>query len=381
MKFVLPSVILLLAIAATTALILLRPDAATGEPQPYVPAVSSHRVQAEAVTIVINAQGTAQPRMETTLTAEVGGRIVHISDAFQRGSFFEEDQVLLRFDPLPYEVELARALSALASAEMNLLQEEAQADQAREEWLRSGFERSGGPSALVLREPQIVLARAEIESAKAAVAIARRNLDRTELRAPFNGRVRERSVSLGQVAAASSTTLGQIYSIDRFEVRLPLSLREYTLLGLHEKSGDFSDEPLQVHLHSRSGDLLQEWQGQLVRSEGSLDPRNRVIQVVVEVEDPFRRSETNHPVLQAGRFLNASIKGPTVDNAFRIPRGAVIHPNQVRIIDSENRLRSREIRILQTTSEYAIVIDGLEPGERISLTAVDYFVEGMEVSP
>lgn len=381
MKFILPTIILALTLLVTAALVILRPDAEMSEPQPYIPAVNTLTVDPESVTISVRAQGTAQPRMETTLTAEVGGRIVFISDIFQNGSFFEEDQLLLEFDPLPYEAELSRARSTLAAARMNLFQEQAQAEQAREEWLRSGINRPEGASPLVLREPQIALAQAEIEAAKAAVATARRNLERTQVRAPYNGRVRERSVSLGQVATASGTVLGQIYSIDRFEVRIPLSLREYTLLGLHERTGDFSSDPLAVNLRSQSGDLQQEWQGKLVRSEGSLDPRNRMIHVVVEVDDPYRRSGNDSPVLQAGRFLTANISGPVVDGAFRIPRSAIIHPNQVRIIDADNRLRSRQIQIHQTTADYAIITGGLEPGDRISLTAVDYFVEGMEVSP
>lgn len=380
MKFFLPTAILLLALALTSLLVFLRPGADTSEPQPYLPSVETLTAEAEPVRIRIHAQGNANPRTQTELTADVGGRIIRVAETFENGAFFSEGEVLLEFDPLPYEVELAQAQSRLAAAELALAQEQAQADQALEDWQRSGVQRETEPSPLVLRQPQIVGAEADISAARAAVAIAERNLEHTRVRAPYDGRVRERRVNLGQVTAPNSTVLGQIYSIDAAEVRLPLSLREVALLGLHEANAK-TGEGLEVRLHARLGDTEQEWQGHIVRSEGSIDARSRMLHVVARVEDPYRRQSGEGPVLQAGRYVNAEIEGIQLEAAFRIPRSAVVHPDQVRIVDADNRLHSRTVRILQTTATEAIITEGLEPGDRISLTGVDYFVEGMEVAP
>lgn len=381
MKFLLPIAILLAAIAVAGILIALRPGAETSEPTPYIPAVETLTAEAETVRIQVKAQGNVLPRTETALTADVGGRILKVSEHFDNGAFFNKGDILIEFDPLPYEVELAQARSRLASARLALVQEIAQAEQAREEWQLSGIQRSSEPSALVLRQPQIEMAEADIAAAEAAVRIAERNLEHTRVRAPYDGRVRERRVNLGQVTAPNSTVLGQIYAVDTAEIRLPLTLREYALLGMHEQGGQTPDTTRPVQVTAKLGNSEQEWQGRIVRSEGNLDPRNRMIHVIARIDDPFQRNGGEGPILQTGRFVSANIQGITLQEAFRIPRDAVIHPDQVRIVDNDNRLHSRRVTIIQSTETEAIVTEGLESGDRINLSSIDYFVEGMEVAP
>lgn len=379
MKYIWPILILLFASTVTALLIWLRPDPDVGEPEAYVPEVEYVEVETQRVTLQVKAQGTVEPRTETALTAEVGGRILRVADAFANGGFFAAGDVLLEIDPLPYENELAQARSNLASARLALAQEQAQADQARREWESY---RDSPPTPLVLRQPQIEKAQADIAAAETALRIAERNQDRTRVRAPYDGRVRAKQVDVGQVTAPNSTVLAQIYATDYAEVRLPLSLKQYSLLALSTGPAGNATDPSLARFFAATGRVNDQWQGRIVRTEGSIDPRNRMIHVIARIDDPFRRqAENSGPLLQIGRFVEAKIEGRTIENAFVIPRAALIHPDTVRVINADNRLVSREVSIVQTTEERVIIDGGLEDGDRVNLTPIQYFVENMEVAP
>src|SRR5690606_3148616 len=122
--------------------------------------------------------------------------IVKISPQFEDGAFFKAGDVLAELDPSDLEATLINAESSLARSEAALAQEMAKAKQARLNWDDMGY--AGEPSALVLREPQLKEANANVVAAQASLEQAARNVERAKIKAPFDGRVKTRAVGLGQ---------------------------------------------------------------------------------------------------------------------------------------------------------------------------------------
>ena len=168
------------------------------------------------------------PRTQSELVPEVAGRVIEVSPSLVSGGFFEKDDVLLRLDPRDYELAIVRTRAAIAQAELRLATERQEAALAQNEWELLG---NGRPTPLAMREPQIAEALAALASAQATLEQAGYNLERTVLRAPYAGRVRQERVDVGQyvVPGASVATL---YAIDVAEVRLPIADKELAYVNL-----------------------------------------------------------------------------------------------------------------------------------------------------
>jgi RND family efflux transporter MFP subunit len=369
MKILLPLAVLSASLALLIILVGLRPEPERQAPVPNYPAVEIHTVLSEPVRVNIDAQGTIQPRQRTRLTARVSGHIEWVSQNFYEGGSFKAGDVLLRLDPLPYESALAEAKSRLALAESALFQEQEAAEQARLDWAAVG---SGEPTPLVLREPQLAKAKADREAAEVSVTMARENLSYTEIRAPYAGRVQAKHVDVGQAITAQATILGEIFSTDAMEIPLAISLDDLAFIGPLE-------EQPKVFLYREIAGVDNTWEAYLDRTAASIDERSRMITAYARMNPPFISNRGT--ALTPGMFVTARIEGRRIPEAKRIPRAALQPGNIVYRLSADNRLESVQLDILRTAANWALATDGLKAGDRICLTPLLFFVEGMKVEP
>lgn len=280
---------------------------------------------------VIKTQGVVRAHNEATLTAQVSGKVASIAPELQDGAFFEKDDILLEIDPedlaagvVSAEADLARAVAAFA-------QEEARANQAKLNWEDLGY--NDEPNELVLRLPQLREAKANVEAAEASLDRAKRDLSRAVIRAPFDGRVLQRSVSLGQ-SITSSSVLATIFNTDFVEVRLPIASRQLSFLKLPESQ---DDPPVDVELSdAMNEEITATWQGEIIGTEGALDPNSRELFAIARVADPFsRKSEQKRPPLRIGQPVRAAINGEILDDVFVIPRDAVRQLTRIALVESD----------------------------------------------
>lgn len=379
LKYVAP-VFVLFAVAALLVFAMLnRPVPEKMAPTAILPVVEVMEVKSEALTLEGRSQGTVQPRTETLLVAEVSGRIQSVSSAFFAGGYFKKGDALVEIDPVDYQANLANAKSRLAEAKLAYEQEKALADQAKEDWDSFG---RGEATDLALRKPQLERAAAMLESAKAAVQIAERDLARTIVRAPYDGRIKEKFADVGQMVGARQSQLARIYSTDTVEIRLPLALDQLRYLELPEAYSNYAkaaNKP-RVTITADYGGENHQWVGVVDRAEGAIDARTRLSYVVAQVERPYEKSaQGDRPPLKVGLFVEATIEGKRIENAFRIPRRALHEGDVVYAIDEENRIIIKDVVVLQKDVETVIVTEGLSDGDRLCLTPLQYVVMGMQV--
>ena len=354
-----------------------RPPVETQIPVVAPPAVRVQRVAFQSVDLTVSSQGTVQPRTASQLVPEIAGTVINVSPAFAVGGFFEEGEVLLEIDPYDYQQALIAGQSQRAQARLRLAQEEAAAEMARREWDELV---GGNANALTLREPQVEDARAAVASAEAAIDRARRDLERAQVRAPYAGRVQSKDVDVGQFVNRG-TAVGRIYAVDSAEVRLPLPDEELAYVdvpmsyrGTQQRTGP------SVVLSADFAGRQFTWQGQIVRTEGEIDPVSRMVHVVAEVDDPYAPGpDPTRPPLAVGMFVEAEIAGRRVDDVVMLPWAALNGRDRVLIVDDDGRLRYRQVEVLRSTSEYVLVRSGLAEGERVSISALDAVIDGMAV--
>ena len=320
----------------------------------------------ETVNFKINSQGTVRPLINTTLSAEVSGTITYISDKFVAGGLFSADEVLMEIDPTDYEV-------ALTQAKALVKQRQIEYDGAKK-LRKSGFR----------AEAELASAEAALAAAEASLVIAKRNLDRTKIRLPYKGIVREKTADLGQYVNPGSR-LAVTFAIDTAEVRLPLTDRDLSFLDLpaYQVQTTNYDELPNVTLSAIQKGKLTNWEAKIIRTEGVVDENSRVTFAVAQVIDPYKTNQTlsatNTTVLPVGTYVTAEITGVSMDNLMKVPREALRGQNQVLIVDSESKLRIRDISVLYTDKTHAYINAGVSEGERIILTAIESPINGMSV--
>jgi multidrug efflux pump subunit AcrA (membrane-fusion protein) len=117
------------------------------------------------------------------------------------------------------------------------------------------------------------------------------------------------------------------------------------------------------------------WSGKVVRSEGKLDERTRMINVVVRVEKPY----ATRPPLAAGLFVTVEIQGRTLKNAAVIPRSALRDNSIVWVVDEKGQLIYRQVDIARLDTNQAILRGGLKDGERLVTSGLRAVTDGMKV--
>ena len=328
--------------------------------------IGSYQVQVET-------NGLVSPHNQATLSAEVTGLVVTINPEFEVGRFFSAGDVLLQIDDRDYK-------TALQIAEQEVRRSGSAFDLAtRAKERTEQLIAQNGASLTELESARSLLVQAEndVEIARANLDQAQRDLERTNIVAPFAGRVVTKEVGLGELITVGKT-LGDVFAVDYAEVRLPVAAREFQFLNLPERE---IDRPLDVTLHdSLNPDNGAQWSGQIVRTEGSLDPNSLELFAIARIPDPFALHRDG-AVLRIGQPVSATVGGETLENVITIPRGSVRSLNQIHLIDAKTRkLSTRTISPLWSDENYVIVRDAnLRPGDFVATTMLVYAPEGAVV--
>lgn len=377
-KIVIPIVLVIVGLLLAFVVMKAKPEQERQEAEAPPPLVEVERVRIESVPLDVRSQGTVEPPTESTLVSEVSGRIVAVATEMAPGGFFRRGQALFRLDANDYRLAVSQAESQLAQARLQLAREQAEAEVAREEWEELG---TGEPSALALRVPQLQQARAAVEAAEAAVEQAKINLSRTVVNAPYDGRVRTKMADIGQ-AVSPGTPLAEVFSTAYAEVRLPVSQDQLAHLDLDLGVSQENAGP-EVRLTGEIGGRPATWRGRIVRTDGSIDPRSRMLGLFARVQDPFAREPGGNPtVLPMGLFVEAEIAGRDATRAAVVPRTALHEEDEdaeVLVVEGDGTLRFRPVDVLARRGDEAVIGSGLEDGDRLVVSPLETPVDGMTV--
>jgi len=368
--------VLVLAIIINILLKATAPEPKEAQVSRVVPSVRVMPVEKSTQTLSVTTQGIVEPRTETTLVSEVAGKVIQVSPAMDAGAFFRQGDVLLQIDDRDYQTALISAIAEVAQAEASLATEQAEAEQARMDWKSLG--NGAEPSDLLLRIPQLARAEAVLTSARAAVEKARNDLDRTTIKAPYDGRTREKMSETGQFVGVGNQ-LGRVFATDYVEIRLPLSDDQLGSLDpsiLSYRQTEWQDGPT-VTLKANVAGKSHQWSGRITRLEGVVDSKTRFYYAIARVDDPYGKTSTQGVPLTVGMFVEAEIQGRQVESAAQIPRSAIHPGNRVYVITDQEQLQIRSVEIVSQSRDTALVGSGLEQGERIAITPLATPVDGM----
>ena len=363
-KIIVPVAVIVLAVVAAIGLASMRKPPEKKEEQRPGILVNAQQIDSQDLIYRIQSQGTVRPKLETNLSSEVNGRIVEVAENFVEGGFFNQGDLLVRVEQADYLTNVKAAEASLANAQSALEEEKARGRVAEEEW--RSFTAGKAPE-LGLRRPQLAGALATVRSAEAELERANRDLARTEIRAPYSGMVKSRDANLGQFISRG-TSVGMIYGTDIAEIRLPLTDNDLAFLEIPDFTQN-SNEPEVVLTAAVAGQIMQ-WPARLVRTEGVLDERSRVIYAVAEVTDPYQRVSRKQAPLRFGRFVQAQILGDATTDVVVVPRHLLQAQQQILVVDKDSQLQFRTVQLERTDDRFAYVRSGFAEGDRLATSAI-----------
>lgn len=371
MKSGIPLVIIIVAFVAAAVMISARkpPEQVPVEVPAFL--VDAKEIYSENVSFIVHSQGNVVPRNKTTLSAQVSGQVVSLSENFIAGGTFKKGDVLATLEQDDYRTDLKLAEAELAQAQAALQEEIARGKVAEQEW-RSV--KSVAPPELGLRKPQLAKEQANVKAQEAKLERAKRNLSRTQIIAPYNGIVVERNIDLGQFVSTGSS-IGMIYSTDTAEVRLPITDSDLMFVSIASQKS----EGAPVKLSATVGGVMRSWQGKLVRSEGVLDTGSRVIYAIVEVEDPYSVYGERGAPLRFGQFVEAQITSRQTENLMVLPRSILRLDNTILTVNDNREIEIKPVEIARTTAKDVFIQSGLGEGSLVVTSAVPNPYNGMKV--
>lgn len=353
-----------------------KPQLKRTKPPAPKPTVRVMKVETGPQAVIIKGEGTVRPLREIQLVPQVSGKIIYISPSLVDGGAFKKGDILLRINPVDYQlaVTLAQARVKDSVSKLKIAEEEAAA--AQEEWrlfYQDKDTRDIDPPPLVAKEPQLAAARAKLAADRADLQKAKLNLARTEIKTPFNGRVGAENVDIGQYVSPTQN-LATLFSTEAAQIVVPFE--DESLYWFHVPGFTPGDGPgAAVKVRTRFAGRESEWEGRVVRAQGKLDERTRMVDVVILVEKPY----ATRPPLAAGLFVTVEIQGRTIESAAVIPRSALRENDTVWVVDESGKLSFRKVEVARLTTASAILKGGLYSGEMVVTSALKAVTDGMRV--
>ena len=326
------------------------------------------------ISLKILTNGEVKPLNEINLISQVSGQIVEAADEFVDGGIIKAGSPLVWIDDRDYKLAVISAESRVAQASKLLEREIAESELAKNDWEELGL---GEASPLTLRIPQLREAEAAEKAALADLEKAKLNLERTIVKLPFQGIIRQKKTGVGQFVGTGSI-LASAFSTEEVLIALPLTDTELSYLGLplaYEEERPFSGP--KVNFYSLVSNKKSEWEGRIVRTAGSIDPLTRLVYVYAEVINPYQQS----PPLAIGMFVDAVIEGKTIKNGFLVPNSAINNNSNIYVINTNDNLEIRKIEVLGTENDYVIIKGEISEGERVVVSPLNNAKEGMALKP
>ena len=373
MKKYYPLLLIVAGIMIFFILIISKPKSTPKPIEIIKPIVEVEKIYLKDMIVSVKSQGFVSPKTESQIYPEISGKIIKISDKLEDGASFKKGDILLQIDPIDYKLALKSAESNLAQAKLQLSVERAESELARKEWEKIG---DGKASELTLRTPQLNRAVAVVEAAEALLQQSKRNLEKTQISAPYDGLVRKKNVDIGTVIGPGYL-IASVYAIDYVEVKLPIPDRELEYIEIPLDGSKIADSKQpRVVLRGLFGGEDVVWEGKIVRMEADLDMKSRMATLISRVDNPYE----NKIPLKVGQYVEGEIYGKKYKNIFSVPRDFIYQQDNIIIISPDSTIEIRKINILKIENNDVLIDSGIKNGELICLTNLDVLYNGMSVN-
>ena len=423
--FIILAVVVLMAGAAITSLLIRnrpKPEVVIApEPRRFV---RTMLLKKQDKTFWVKGFGTVRPKTELSIAPEVSGKVADRSAGFRTGGFIKKGDVLFQIDPADYKLAIERRRAEIAQLradiarlrqeeknhqadldiaerQMELVSQEmernerlrrqgvissGQYDQSQQNFLRQERTVQSIMNVLALLPVQLRQKRAALSANQSELKGATLQLSRTKIVAPFDARVRETSLEIGDFVSVGKS-VGKIYDVSALEVPVSLPVEDARWAFRRNREIPFprSQEEVNSFFPAARVSWNQfgkkfEWTGRVSLVDSGLDESTRALTLVVEISEPMKNwIPGKHPPLFVGMFVEVNIEGVTMPGVFVIPRTALRERDHVYLLD-DGKLRIQKVEVIRKAQDEVVIRNGVDENARIILSAIPDPVSGMKLT-
>jgi RND family efflux transporter MFP subunit len=378
-------VVVLIAIAATV--IVMRSKHGAGGPPGGTPTVEVVQVEQKDVPIYGEWIGTLDGFVNADVRAQVTGYLLR--QGYQEGAFVKQGQLLFEIDPRPFQAALDQAEGQLAQARANLanakaVQGRTQLDVERytplaKEQAASQQDLDNAVQNNLAAKATVATAEAQIKTDEAAVETAKINLDFTRLIAPIDGIAGQAQLQVGALVNPSSGPVTSVSTVDPIKVYFTVSESEYLDWNKRfptETSRQAADKSLRLQLILADGSTFPR-EGSFYFADRQVNVGTGTIRIAGLFPNPGN-------ILRPGGYGRVRTAVRVQKDALLVPQRAVSELQgayQVAVVDGENKVSIRTVKVGDRVGSLWIIADGLRPGERVVAEGVQKVRPGTQVNP
>jgi len=436
-KFALPF-IAVLGLITMILIVKLQPNLKHEPAENVITVVNYVEVQTHIISPEIVGFGVVKPDVSLQAKAEVSGRITYIHPKLKKGEMFEQGTLLLTIDDKDYllqlkqaqadllvnkanlqemtltiennKLELALALekltvrkaeyarmlklsktgvlskSSLNAEKQNLLRQKQEVQQLENK-------KTTLPSMLEVMKAQLDISQAKLEKSG-------RDLERTKVSMPFDGRISEVYTELNQyVSAGGLSTAGQLFdafSLSKIIINAQFPLDQFRLFAQNFNSRVFvnneSSPSMKEVLKSLGLSVIVEdpsghfnpWAAKVERFSDNLDAKSRTVGIMVSVIDSYKNvlPGTRPPLLE-GMYMKVVLAAKPKE-MLTIPR-FTLHDKQLFIINEEKKLKRVSLDKLQYHGDLLLIdpkiSNAIKAQDKVITSDVFPAVNNMLVNP
>jgi RND family efflux transporter MFP subunit len=329
------------------------------------PVVSIESLRAIDHQVEITSFGELVPLESTELSAQVSGEVLSWNENFIAGGVVKRGELLFTIEADTYKAAVLQAEAQISLAQAALTEELAHQQVAERESRKLA---KNLVSDLYLRKPQVLSARAQLKSAEASLRIAKRNLAKTQVKAPYDALIVSRNIGTGQFVS-TGMQVAYLNNIETAEIIIPIAGFDSAFI-----QDSLANTIAQI---SSQGTLAIKREGSVNRNLGLVDQNTRMQHLVVRVEDPYGL-KSDMPSIKFGTYVEVKFAGKVLKNVFKIPQ-SLVNNRKVWLVDKDNLLESHRVEVLREEGTYFLINSGVSANDQLAKNLPEYPQNGMEV--
>lgn len=365
----------------------IRPKGVSGAASAAPSVVEVAPVQQKDVQIYVEHIGTLDGFVNADVRAQVTGYLLR--QDYREGAFVKKGQLLFEIDPRPFQAaldqaegQLAQAKATLANAEANQRRTELDVNRytpLAKEQAASQQDLDNAVQNNLAAKATVETAKAQIQTYEAAVENAKINLDFSRLIAPIDGIAGQAQLQVGALVSPASGVVTSVSTVNPIKVFFTVSEAEY-LAWRQRFPTETSTQAAAKALHLQL--ILAD--GSAYAREGTFDFADRQINEstgAIRIAALFPNPDT---ILRPGGYARVRAVIRTQHNALVVPQRAVSELQgsyQVAVVDGENKVSIRPVKVGDTSGSEWVIEEGLKPGEQVVAEGVQKLRPGMTVTP
>jgi RND family efflux transporter MFP subunit len=375
MQIVLPILVIVCGVLVLLWLLQTSPKAKPRKKDARAVLVEVETLKALHQKISVQGMGTVQPALEVELKARVNGEIIKMHEKVLPGGHVKKGDVLFQIDPTDYENTARQLLSEVEKAKNNLEIERGNQLVAQKEFELLGEKVRPEEKRLILRQPQLRNLTATLDSVRARYEKAKLDIERTTIRAPFNGVIQSRMVNIGS-QVNTSTPLVHLVGTDEFWIEVSIPVKKIRWLNIPDERSDISSQAVITSDSLWGAGMKRE--GLILRLAADLEEKGRMAKLLVKVDDPllFEEKDDNMPSLLLGSFVEVDFEGKQLQDVVVVKRKYLRDGNYLWLMDKDKKMRIKKVDILYKDHD-EVFISGVSGGERLIVSNVAVPAEGL----